>query len=100
VESGSKTGYGAVRSIQKLEARDLALERAAVHDEVAQDRKIVRSGSMVMSGSTASQHASTSRPFMRTAQVPPFRAAEPAIGQIGRLVLRYQLSASRTRIHF
>jgi hypothetical protein len=30
----------------------------------------LRSGSIVMSGSTASQHASTSRPFIRTAQVP------------------------------
>ena len=30
----------------------------------------LRSGSIVMSGSTASQHAKTSRPFIRTAHVP------------------------------
>ena len=61
----------------------------------------LRSGSIVMSGSTASQQASTSRPFMRTAQVPHiFEPQNQRYARSGALFSAIQLSASSTRIHF
>ncbi len=53
-----------------------------------------------MSGSTASQHASTSRPFIRTAQVPHiFEPQNQRYARSGAPFSAIQFSASSTRIH-
>ena len=69
-DNGSgKPGYAAVRSIH---GSKLATLRSNGVRSTTRSRRTgrLRNGSIVIAGSTASQQASTSRPFMRTAQVP------------------------------
>ena len=84
-----KTGIRRRALDPRLEARDLALERRAIDDEVAQDRKIAQrlDGHVRLDRLPAGQHLAAVH--AHRAGAAHLRAAEPAIGQIGRLVLRY-----------